>query len=90
MVKNLILTAYSGRFGVPAWEEVKRWTDSKAGRFTRPCLSRFIVRGSEYNHVESVSFQQNPSKQIDIKMTQKKEQKLTRGSSLDSWIFHII
>jgi len=37
--------------------EVKRWTDFKAGRFTGPCLSRFRVRGSEYNPVVFVSFQ---------------------------------
>jgi len=51
MVKNLILTTYSGRLGAPIQEEIKRRADSKAGRRTRPCLSS----GSEYN-VEFVSF----------------------------------
>ena len=39
--------------------EVKRWTDFKAGRFTRLrlCLSKFRVGGSRYNPVVSVSFQ---------------------------------
>ena len=56
---NLILTTYSERV------EVKRWTVSKAGRFTRPRLSSLWVLISVYINVVFVSFQQNQSQQID-------------------------
>ena len=79
----LILTTYGERV------ETKRWIGSKAGRFTRPRLSSFSVRISEYINVVLVSFQQHPSQQMDEMhgMTKKNRMKgtnLTRGSWLDT------